>query len=338
MDWEKICLKVSAAAIAVAIFLRLSSDGALGAVVEALSSPEAVAVMLYLETGRVVRTAKPQVFESLENREPTRIQEETIPTEPQESFQPVAFGQEDAALVEVNSVCGYDADLPAFLQKPLAWDLTGQEPTVLILHTHGTESYEKTEDYTETSAYRTLDTDYNVVSIGTELKKCLESGGIRVIHDTTMHDHPSYSSSYSHARTKIRSVLEENPSIALVLDIHRDSVENSSGEQMRFTVDNAGKTAAQLMMVVGTDANGLEHPNWRENMALAVKLHVQLEKNTPGICRSISFRSQRFNQDLSPGALIVEVGSAGNTHQEALEAARLLARAIMELSQGTAKS
>ncbi len=335
MDWEKLCLRVSAAAIAVAIFLRLSSDGAMGAVVEMLTQPEAVAVMLYLETGRVVRTTKPQAFESPEDGEPTQIQEETAPTVPQEQFQPVSFHKADAALVEVNSVCGYDADLPTLLEKPLTWDLTGQEPTVLILHTHGTESYEKNGDYTESSAYRTLDTDYNVVSIGAEIKKQLESSGIRVIHDTTMHDHPSYSSSYSHARTKIRAVIEENPSIALVLDIHRDSVENGSGKQIGFTVDNGGQKAAQLMLVVGTDANGLNHPNWRENMALAVKLHAQLEKNTPGICRSISFRSQRFNQDLSPGALIVEVGSAGNTHGQALEAARLLAQAIKELSQGT---
>ncbi len=335
MDWEKVCLRVSAAAIAVAIFLRLSSDGALGAVVEMLTQPEAVAVMLYLETGRVVRPVKPQVSENAQDSEPTQIREETMPTLPQEIFEPVIFHKEDAALVEVNSVCGYDADLPTLLQKPLVWDLTGQEPTVLILHTHGTESYEKTGDYTESSAYRTLDTDYNVVSIGAEIKRQLESSGIRVIHDTTMHDHPSYSSSYSHARTKIRSVMEENPSVALVLDIHRDSVENGGGKQISFTVDSGEKKVAQLMFVVGTDANGLDHPNWRENMALAVKLHAQLEKNTPGICRSISFRSQRFNQDLSPGALIVEVGSAGNTHEQAMEAARLLAQAIKELSQGT---
>ena len=106
-------------------------------------------------------------------------------------------------------------------------------------------------------------------------------------------------------------------------------------QQVGYTVDSGGQASAQLMMVVGTDANGLDHPNWHENMALAVKLHAQLEKNTPGICRPISFRSQRFNQDLSTGALIVEVGAAGNTHGEAMEAVRLLAQAVIELSQGT---
>ena len=90
------------------------------------------------------------------------------------------------------------------------------------------------------------------------------------------------------------------------------------------------------MMVVGTDASGLAHPNWQSNMALAVKLHAQLEKTVPGICRPISFRSQRFNQDQSAGAMLLEIGSAGNTRQEALLAAEVLADSIGALAHGTA--
>ena len=77
------------------------------------------------------------------------------------------------------------------------------------------------------------------------------------------------------------------------------------------------------------------HPKWQENMSLAVKLHAQLEKTCPGICRPISLRSQRFNQDLSTGALSIEVGAAGNTRQEALGGAEILAQAIIALSRGT---
>lgn len=337
MDWEKWCLRAGAAAVIGAILLRLCSGGVLGTVAEALSSPEALSVMLYLETGRVVRPVQPQLPQAEEENTATGDTQATEPPE-QELREPVqaVFAEADAALVEVNSVCGYDADLPALLQQPLDWDLTQQEPTVLILQTHGTESYTKTEDYKESSAYRTLDTDHNVVSVGSALARTLEAGGIKVLHDTTMHDSPSYSSSYSNARKSIRSYLEEYPSIRMVLDIHRDSVEDSSGKQLRFTADADGQTTAQLMMVVGTDANGLSHPDWPENMSLAVKLHAQLEKNCPGICRPISFRSQRFNQDLSPGAMLIEVGSAGNTRQEALLAAQILGQAILELSQGTA--
>lgn len=335
MDWEKWCLRASAAAIVGAILIRLSSAGVLNTVVNALSSPEVLSVILFLETGRVVRPAQPQLPQTDTADDATEAPtEETPPVQSLQEPAQAVFAEADAELVKVNSVCGYDTDLPALLQQPLDWDLTQQEPTVLILHTHGTESYTKTENYQESSAYRTLDTGYNVVSIGAELAKTLEAGGIRVIHDTAMYDSPSYSSSYSNARKSIRSYLEKYPSIRMVLDIHRDSVEDSDGDQMRFTAQSNGKTAAQLMMVVGTDANGLNHPDWPENMSLAVKLHAQLEKNCPGICRPISFRSQRFNQDLSPGAMLIEVGSAGNTREEALLAAQILGQSILELSQG----
>lgn len=345
MKWERRSLQIGAAVILCAIVLRLGSSGLVETVVKALSDPEIAAVLLYLETGRVVRPGQ-----VLQETTPTQTEPpQTQPTEPsatvpeetvqQETSPPAAlpvFSPSDSALVEVNSVCGYDTDLSGWLQKPLTWDLAQEQPTVLIVHTHGTESYTQTEEYKESSDYRTLDTGYNVVSIGEALKQVLEEGGVKVVHDKTLHDYPSFSGAYSHARKSIKEYLKEYPSIKMVLDIHRDSVEDSKGKQMRFTTKVDGQTAARLMLVVGTDANGLKHPDWPENMALAVKLHAQLEKNAPGICRAISFRKQRFNQDLTAGSLIVEVGSAGNTRQEALLAVRELGQAILELAKGTA--
>lgn len=343
MEVERRTLRVGAAVIICAIVLRLISGGAVETVISALTSPQAASVLLFLETGRIVRPAEPQPPTQpttepaqTETVSPETVPPETIPTQPQlQEEQAVAvFNSGDAALVEVNSVCGYEADVEGYLQQTLSWDLTQQQPTVLILHTHGTESYEKTEKYEESSAYRTKDTGYNVVSIGDRLVQVLEAGGIKAVHDRTLHDSPSYSDSYNNARESIRQYLEKYPSIRLVLDIHRDAVEDSQGEQMKFTAQAQGKTAASLMMVVGTDASGLTHPHWPENMSLAVKLHAQLEKNTPGICRPISFRSQRFNQDLCPGGLIVEVGAAGNTRQEALVAVELLGQAIIDIAAG----
>lgn len=341
MELERRSLRVGAAVIVCAILVRLVSGGAVDAMVRALTSPEAAAVLLYLETGRVVRPVEPQPpTEPASTTEPAQTQtappETTAPTEqPKQEEQAVAvFNSSDAALVEVNSVCGYDADVEGYLEQTLSWDLTQEQPTVLIIHSHATESYEKTEDYEESSSYRTRDTGYNVVSVGDRLVQVLEAGGIKAVHDRTLHDSPSYSDSYNNARKSIQQYLEQYPSIRLVLDIHRDAVEDSDGDQMKFTTQVDGKAAARLMMVVGTDAGGLTHPDWPENMSLAVKLHAQLEKNTPGICRPISFRSQRFNQDLSPGALIVEVGAAGNTRQEALLAVELLGQAILDISAG----
>lgn len=325
MKLQKQALRIGAAVIAGALFLRLGADGLLQKVI---AHPKTGEVLLFLETGYILRPApKPTTWEVSQQEAPT------IPTEPQRL--PAAFDPADAALVEVNSVCGYDTDLPVWLAQPLGWELQQDAPTVLILHTHGTESYEKTEDYEESSGYRTLNTDYNVVSIGTHLAKKLEENGIRVVHDTQMHDYPSYNSSYNNARESMEAYLAENPQISMVLDIHRDAVEDD-GDQVAVSVTDGEQKVAQLMLVVGTDASGLSHPDWPENMSLAVKLHAQLEKETPGICRPISFRRQRFNQDLSPGALIVEVGAAGNTRQEALLAADKLADAIIALSAGTA--
>ena len=108
--------------------------------------------------------------------------------------------------------------------------------------------------------------------------------------------------------------------------IHNIELYPGKGAQL---VRSAG-AAAQLMLVVGT-----RQEDWQSNMALAVKLTALLEKRHPGITRPISFRTQRFNQDLLPGALLVEVGAAGNSHPEAMEAARQLADAVAALGKGT---
>ena len=221
------------------------------------------------------------------------------------------------------------------MEQPLSWDLTGAEPTVLILHTHTTESYTRgPEIYAETSQYRTLDEQYNMLSIGDAVAAVLEEAGIGVVHDRQLHDYPSYNGSYVHARTAMEEILKQYPSVRLVLDLHRDALERE-GQQLRPVADIRGEKAAQLMLVVGTDVSRPSHENWQENLSLALKLHAQLERSCPGIMRPMNLRPERFNQDLSPGALLVEVGAAGNTHAEALRAAQLLASAVVDLAGGT---
>ena len=132
--------------------------------------------------------------------------------------------------------------------------------------------------------------------------------------------------------------MEKYPSIRLVLDLHRDAAQDSQGNQIRRTVSTQLGDSAKVMVVVGSPAGGQAHPGWRQNMALGVKLHAQLEKLAPGLCYEARLRSSRFNQDLSPGALLVEVGAAGNTRQEALIAAEYLSRAVIALAHGTEAS
>ena len=341
MDQYGKSIRFGACLIAGALVLRLLGSGAATALVDALTSPEAAAAILYLETGRVVRPGP-----TTPTTEPTDPTLETTVPEDTTTIPPTSlpgqalavFSSADAALVEVNNVCGYPTDVAGSLEKKLTWDLTAQAPTVLIVHSHGTESYLPTGQYTESSAYRTQDTGYNMIAIGDRLVQVLEAGGVHAVHDRQLHDSPSYSDSYVNSRQSVRSYLDQYPSICLVLDIHRDAVEDSQGDQMAFTTQVNGTDTARLMMVVGSDASGLTHPHWPENMSLAVKLHAQLEKLAPGSCRPISFRSQRFNQDLSPGALIVEVGAAGNTLQEAMAAVELLGQAILDLAYGATGS
>lgn len=332
MELEKCCLRVGAAVIGCAIFFRLLSGGTMGSVVKAMSDPEVASFLLYMETGRIVRMPEPepQVPTQPAAIEATVPVDVTIPAEPMQAV----FSAEDASLVQINNSCGYDTDVAGWLTSSLDWDLTQDGPAVLILHTHATESYENTEGYQASGNYRTLDEGYNMLSIGDRVAQLLEDSGIQVIHDRDLHDYPSYNGSYNHARDAIATYLEQYPTIRLVLDLHRDAATDSSGNQVRHTVSTNHGNAAKLMLVVGTDAGGLTHPHWQENMALAAKLNAQLEKLQPGICRPICLRSQRFNQDLSAGALLIEVGTAGNTRQEALLAAEYLAESIVSLASG----
>ena len=333
MDHQKQSLRIGAAAILCALLLRLSSPGVLESVTDFLNNPTVSSFLIYLETGRIVRFSpswEDMTVFSMESHTPDFAQRG-------ESLMPLpTFTAADGAAVKIKSNTTQEADPAALITKPLNWDLHAAEPTVLILHTHATESYEKGpgEAYRESSAYRTLDEDYNMISVGDRLAQLLEDGGIGVVHDQALHDHPSYNGSYNHARKSISQYLEEHPSIRLVLDLHRDASDNYSN-QMRTQAWVDGQSSAQLMLVVGTDGSGLSHPNWEENLALALKLHTQCERIAPGIMRYVNLRAQRFNQDLSAGALIVEVGAAGNTHAEALTATEVLAKAILSLSKGS---
>jgi len=325
MQQEKRTIRFGVALVAVTLLLRLLCGNILSPVLDAVMTPEVFRTLLFLQTGRLPSTAAP------DPEQPAQTQQVSAPA----ADRAAVFAADDEALVAINSYCGYETDTAALLQTPLDWDLTEGGPKVLILHSHGSESYEKTENYQETTQYRTLDTQYNVVSLGDRLAQLLEDGGVEVIHDRTIHDYPSYTRSYSQARKSIQAYLKQYPDICLVLDLHRDALQDASGNQVGYTVQTAAGEAARVMLVVGTNQSGLSHPNWKENLALAVKLHAQLEKKTPGLCRPISFRSQRFNQDLSTGALIVEVGAAGNTRQEALVSIELLAQSILSLARGT---
>lgn len=331
MDWERRCIRTCAAVLICAVVMRLASAGFFQPVGQLLENPKVASFLVYLQTGRVVRLEAEAA-----GIEPEATAQTDAPEVLRTSGTLPAFSAEDADMISIKSSSSYDPDIAELLTQPLDFDLSGEEPTVLILHTHTSESYTPTsgQDYEETSEYRTLDQQYNMLRIGDLVAQVLEDAGISVLHDREFHDYPSYNGSYSDAAESTASYLSQYPSIRLVLDLHRDAADTDYGQMVtQCTVD--GQDSAQLMLVVGTGSGGLSHPNWEENLSLALKLHVVLERQNPGICRNLVLTYSRYNQHLSPGALLVEVGAAGNTLDEALVAANALAEGIIALFQGT---
>ena len=206
-------------------------------------------------------------------------------------------------------------------------------PQVLILHTHGSEAYTMPPglEYEPTSECRTTDCTCNVVRVGDELAGVLEAAGLTVVHDTTLHDYPEYSGAYDRSLTTAKAYLEQYPSIQFILDVHRDAISDGNGGMYKVVSDVAGQNAAQLSFVVGTDGGGLEHPLWQENLKLAAAITQCLAEDYPTLMRPITVRNSRYNQHLTTGTLLVEVGAAGNSLDEALLSARLLGNALAEV-------
>lgn len=320
MDWEQRCIRLCAAVLIGAVVLRLWSAGALLPVGRALQREPVTSFLMYLQTGRVVRQRpEPELQRPVQETELGRLQE------------PPRFAAEDVSAVGIDNKCGKKPDLASLLTQPVDLELMEPGPRVLILHSHTTESYTQTADsrYEESSEYRTLDSGYNMIAIGEIVVQTLEKSGIEVIHDTDLHDYPSYNGSYTHAAASTKSYLEAYPTIELILDLHRDAADTASG-QLVTRCSVGGESAAQLMFVVGTDTR-LEHPDWEQNLSLALKLQVLLERENPGICRNMNLSRNRYNQHLGERALLIEVGAAGNTQAQAELAARELGEAIVAL-------
>lgn len=344
MNDKNTLLRYGAAAVLAAILLRMLFSGLLGGILPVFAQPQLASFLIQSTTGRDPGDTQPPETTAPTEPEPpeTTAPTEPEPTEPEptepEAVERPTFTADDAQLMSMNYGCKLRPDVTALLTQKLSWDLTGDEPTVLIVHTHGTEAYTQTADaqYEEFGgSYRTKDDRYNLISIGDELTRLLQEAGINVIHDRTPHDLGDYNDAYDNSRVAVQEYLKQYPSIKLVLDMHRDAAKNSDGSQWATSATVDGERSAQVMMVVGTNASGLTHPDWQTNLSIAEKLSVMMEKTCPGVARPINLRSARFNHDLAMGAMIAEIGSAGNTHEEALRSIPVLAEAILSLVKGS---
>lgn len=114
-----------------------------------------------------------------------------------------------------------------------------------------------------------------------------------------------------------------------MIDVHRDAI-GTAGKYYKTIAKVDGQQTAQLMFVAGTDEGGLKHPDWRKNLTFQAQLQDRINGACPGMMRPISIRTGRFNQHVRLGSMLVEVGSCGNTLEEALAAAEVFARSLAD--------
>ncbi len=231
--------------------------------------------------------------------------------------------------MEIRNKTDLEADIATLMGEPLTQRLSAAGPQILIIHTHGTEAYLPAagEEYTPSDPYRTTDPERSVIRVGDALCSALEEYGLRVLHDRTLYDYPSYAGSYERAAASIEAYLAEYPDIALVLDVHRDAIGDASTVYKTCAAANG---TAQVMLVCGTDEY-LEHPLWRENLKLALAMQAAAMSANGALMRPIHLAPERYNQQYTTGSLIIEVGTNGNTLSEALAAAELFGRAAGEM-------
>lgn len=200
---------------------------------------------------------------------------------------------------------------------------------VIIYHTHTCESYTPTQEnnYEASGNFRTTDLNYNVSRVGNELEKYL-TNTFNVKHNNTYHDFPAYSGSYTRSLATIKSIVPEKYS-GLVIDLHRDALGSNSDYAPRIKIGD--EVVAQLMFVIGTNGGGLEHSNWERNLKTAIKIQEKANEMYPGLFKPIILRNSRYNQHVSDGACIIEVGATGNTLEECTGSMKYLAKVIEEV-------
>ncbi len=227
-----------------------------------------------------------------------------------------------ASSLSVNNASDKEIDVDSLLNRVPDLDLSGEGPQILIVHTHTSECYNETgQDWYTDQDTRTTDNSRNMVRMGEVLSQVLTEAGYGVIHCQKRHDE-DFNASYSQSRKTVEEYLKEYPSIALVIDLHRDSLIGSDGTKYRPTVTINGEETAQVMFLMGVGSDVYVHPTWKDNLSLALRIQQQGEETYPGLMRPVLVRPLLYNQHLSSGAMLVELGGCGNTPAEAEAAAR----------------
>lgn len=201
---------------------------------------------------------------------------------------------------------------------------------VYLYHTHTYEAYEMTavQTYSQTEKWRTKDDTHNIVGVGAELAKLLEAAGIYVYHDTTPYEPPSLSTAYSRSLDALTVSVAGGDTYDLYIDMHRDSYSANNGPN---TVGDEGLARFLFLIGQGTGQTGIdEKPDWQSNQKIALEISNSLNAQMASLSRGVSLKSGRYNQQIAPCCILIEVGNNKNTLEEALASMPYLAHAICE--------
>lgn len=206
------------------------------------------------------------------------------------------------------------------------------KPTVLIYHTHTTESYEMLDEgwFTNDYSTRSQDPARNMVRVGDAICEELEKSGIGVIHDREIHD-LRYTGAYDRSRETLVPILESNPTVLITVDVHRDAIHQNDSTRIKPTALVNGKKAAQVMIIAGCeDGKVSSFPNWETNLAFDLQFQQTAENLFPGLMRPVLFSARKYNMDLTPYSALFEFGSDSNTLEEAEYSGHLIGQALAE--------
>ena len=214
---------------------------------------------------------------------------------------------------------------------------TETDPLVLILHTHPEQAYltDEADHIPQPLGNSTYSTDpaRNVVAVGEVLCRTLCEKGIPAVHAVEDTSSGSSLGAYAHAAELIAAWRERYPTIRLIIDVQRDAILDTEGNYIRpvAEVKDGREKIAQIMAIVGSDAEGSDYSDWEKNYALAAVLREGLNREGRILMRSISVRRSSYNQELAPYALLLEIGSGANTVEEACRAAEEVGSALAKL-------
>lgn len=257
-------------------------------------------------------------------------QEEPVFTPDYDALQDFSYLKQHYYTVDpTTSVTADKLDAGQFLAFDATMKQDNSLPQILIYHTHSQEGFVDSV---------AGDPSTTIVGVGEELARILrEEYGFNVIHDTGIYDLPNRDYAYSVSAPAIEKILAENPSIEVIIDLHRDGVAKTT----HLVQEVGGRETAQFMFFNGIsylnatgDIDYLKNPYIKDNLAFSFQMKLAADRYYPGFARNIYLKGLRYNMHYRSKSLLIEVGAQTNTVQEIMNATEPLAHILAMVLKG----